>query len=572
MADTVAASPSGRAGSHPAVLGLASGVLLWFAFPPAGWSWLGWVALAPLFLLISSRRSRASIYLGAWFGGLAFWLLALSWILCIDPQAALGWGVMALVLSTLWPIFLGLSRLAVNGLGLPVTMAAPIVWTAIEYVRAYMFTGFPWYYLAHTQYRQLPLIQIADFSGALGLTFLMAAASALLADALTLPIFRKTPRGPRLTPAIGIRLGCVAAGLVATLGYGLFRLNTARFEPGPRVALLQTNLMQRYKSDKKYEELIAIYAGLVKRAAESSPKPDLIVWPETAYPNGFVVIDPELAPADFAKYAHAYDPDPERSVPYWLARRNYSDGELYGWVGETKIPMMVGVTTYHFRPGGLNRYNSAVLIEPTKKPVQSYHKLHLVPFGEYVPLLSTFPWLTALTPYRNGYVPSLTFGEHASWFDEGKYRYATAICFEDTVPQVTRRLFREVPDGRSPDVLLNLSNDGWFTTLDVNGQVRGSSEHEMHLAGSVFRAVEHRVPLARAANTGISAVVDGNGKVVASIPAAKEGVLVESVPLDPRTGLYTSWGDWVGQGCLAITIGLYPLARWRRRKSRAAVV
>src|SRR5687767_6418067 len=82
-------------GPHPIVLGLASGVLLWFSFPPAGWSWLGWVALAPLFLLVGGGRSRAANYLGAWLGGLAFWLLALNWILCIDPAASLAWGVMA---------------------------------------------------------------------------------------------------------------------------------------------------------------------------------------------------------------------------------------------------------------------------------------------------------------------------------------------------------------------------------------------------------------------------------------------------------------------------------------------
>ena len=571
QADSTSASHAGRAGSHPVVLGLASGVLLWFAFPPAGWSWLGWAALTPLFLLIPSRRHRGSLYLGAWLGGLAFWLLALSWILCIDPQAALGWGVMALVLSTLWPIFLGIARLAVLDLKLPVMMAAPIVWTAIEYVRAYMFTGFPWYYLAHTQYRQLPLIQIADFSGSLGLSLLMAASSGFLADLMTLPLMRKTPRGPRLTPAIGIRLGCLAAAIAATVGYGLFRLRTSHFEPGPRVALLQTNLMQRYRTGKTYDELIAIYNNLLHRAAESDPKPDFIVWPETAYPNGYVAVDPKLSADEFARQVHGYAPDdPDNTVDYWIARRNWSDSELFGWADKFNIPMMVGATTYDFRPGGLNRYNSAILVEPGRRAakVQSYHKLHLVPFGEYVPLISTFPWLTALTPYRNGHVPSLNFGGGASWFDQDKYRYATAICFEDTVPQVTRRLFSEVGDGKSPDVLLNLSNDGWFTTVDDDGTIHGSSEQEMHLAISVFRSVEHRVPLARAANTGISAVIDGNGKIVASLPAAKEGVLVETVPLDPRKGFYTYWGDWVGQGCLAITIGLVPLARYRRRKQR----
>ena len=239
-----ASRPAGRAGTHPVMLGVGSGLLLWLAFPPAGWSWLGWVALTPLFLLIPSQKSRRAIYLGAWLGGLAFWLLALNWILCIDPEAALGWGVMALVLSLVWPIFLAIARFAVRRLGLPLMIAAPIVWVATEYVRAYMFTGFPWYYLAHTQYRHLPLIQIADFSGSLGLSVLIAVASAFVVDAITLPLFRPTPRGPRLTRGMALRVGSLATALVATVGYGLFRLNTAAFTPGPRVALLQSNLMR----------------------------------------------------------------------------------------------------------------------------------------------------------------------------------------------------------------------------------------------------------------------------------------------------------------------------------------
>lgn len=561
-----ASRPAGRAGTHPAMLGIASGVLLWFAFPPAGWSWLAWVALVPLFLLIPCPKPRRAIYLGAWLGGLTFWLLALNWILCIDPEAALGWGVMALVLSAVWPIFLALARLGVRRLGLPLMVAAPVVWVATEYVRAYMFTGFPWYYLAHTQYRHLPLIQIADVSGSLGLSLLMAAASAFVVDAMTLPLFRSTPRGPRLTRGMAIRVGTLAVALAATVGYGLFRVGTAEFTPGPRVALLQSNLMQRYRSDMTEEKVLDVYIALIERAMNADPRPELIVWPETSFPYRFVSIDPKLTAAELAEQARAYSPN--ISAADWADVGEKTPAFLHNWTDRLGIPMIVGALTYDFRPGGLNRYNAAILLEPGKAAVQSYFKLHLVPFGEYVPLIKTFPWLTALTPYRDGHVPSLAFGGRPDWFDEKNYRYATAICFEDTVPQVTRRLFAEVKDGRSPDVLLNLSNDGWFAYKDDAGVIHGTSEHEMHLAASVFRAVEHRVPLARAANTGISSVVDGNGRVVAALEAGKEDVLVAPVPLDPRIGLYTRLGDWVGQGCLAITIGLIPLGL-RRKASRS---
>ena len=558
-----------RPGSHPVLIGLASGILLWFSFPPAAWSWLGWVALVPLFVLIPSQRSRVSIYFGAWLGGVVFWLLALNWILCIDATASIAWAAMALTLSLLWPIFLAISRLAVHRLRLPVMLVAPIVWVAIEYIRAYLLTGFPWYYLAHSQYQQLALIQIADFAGALGLSFVMAAANAFMADALTLPLLRPTDRGPRLTRPMAIRAGVLSVALLFTVGYGLIRLRSEAFEPGPRVALIQSNLMQRYASGKEADELLLDYVALINRALKSSPKPTLIVWPETAYPFGFVSIDPKLPPDQFASQVKDHNPD---WVPSdWTKKRDGVDAHLHQWVNEMGIPMVVGSTTYDFRTSGFSRYNSAILFEPNKPTIQSYHKIHLVPFGEYVPLIQTFPWLVALTPYRNGHIPSLTFGGGPAWFEEGKYRYATAICFEDTVPQVTRRLFAEIPDKRSPDVLLNLSNDGWFTSMDKDGVVHGSSEHEMHLAVSVFRSVEHRVPLARAANTGISAVVDGSGRILHRLPSGKSDTLVADIPLDPRTGLYTTLGDWLGLSCLAVTVGFMPLGWFRKPKAKVAL-
>src|SRR4051794_22163952 len=218
---------------HPVVLALASALLLFGAFPPAGWGWLAWGALAPLFVLIRSDRPRRSVYLAGWLGGLVFWLLALSWITRSDEGAWLAWIVMAGALSAWWPAFLLLARLAVRRLGLPLMVAAPVTWVALEFVRAYAVTGFPWYYLAHTQYRVLPLIQIADLAGAWGLSFLMAMANACWADLVTFPVLRPTPRGPRLARAQAVRLAVLAVVVGATLGYGFFRVGTAHFRPGP---------------------------------------------------------------------------------------------------------------------------------------------------------------------------------------------------------------------------------------------------------------------------------------------------------------------------------------------------
>jgi apolipoprotein N-acyltransferase len=244
------------------------------------------------------------------------------------------------------------------------------------------------------------------------------------------------------------------------------------------------------------------------------------------------------------------------TVGDWIERKQKIAEHLHGLTDLTGVPMLVGTVLYDHRPDTLNKYNAALLFEPLVQTIHSYNKIHLVPFGEFIPFLDNLPWLTIFTPYRNGYVPSLAFGRDPVIFPLGSHRLAVAICFEDTVPHVIRRFFHENSDGREPDMLINLSNDGWF---------HGSSELDMHLAVSVFRTIEHRVPLARAVNTGISALIDGNGEIRDTLPRLTESVLAVTVPLDDRTSLYTRLGDWLGISCLAVTIGLVPMGFLRRR-------
>jgi apolipoprotein N-acyltransferase len=168
-------------------------------------------------------------------------------------------------------------------------------------------------------------------------------------------------------------------------------------------------------------------------------------------------------------------------------------------------------------------------------------------------------------------MPSLDPGPGPSTLNLGPWRFGTPICFEDSVPHVARRL-AAAPNGHPTDVLLNLSNDGWF---------RGTAAHQLHLASSILRAVELRMPVARSVNTGTSALIDGNGTVLASLdppardapPNAAEGVLTVEVPLDPRTSFYMRTGDWLPIACLALCLGSVPIAlglalRDRRRRPR----
>jgi apolipoprotein N-acyltransferase len=550
-------SSANRALPHPAWLGLTSGLLLWLSFPPAEWAGAAWVALVPLFLLVGDDRSKRAVYLGSLLGGLAFWLLAIHWILWADQSAWPGWLAMAGFLSAGWPAFLFLARFARRRLGLPLIVAAPVLWVAIEYFRVFIFGGFPWYYLAHSQYRLIYFTQIADFSGALGLSFLMVLVNALWVDLLTLPLFRRKPGGSlwvRLALAQRVRLVVVGLGVLGTLAYGVFRVSTAAFHDGPRVALLQTSQITRFDEERPPAESLAELEALVRNALDETPRPDLIVWPESAYPFGYPEIEvglPSKTLDELVKQVH-----PDYIGADLTLKRDRVAAYFDFLMKATKVPMILGTSVYDFRKTGYSKFNGAILLRPGK-PREVYNKLHLVPFGEYVPLLETIPWLIHLTPFQGPRLRFLDHGKKPAWFEVGNYRLAPAICFEDTVPNLVRRFFAEAPDGRQPDVLVNISNDGWF---------HATSEHEMHLAVSVFRCIENRVPLARSVNTGISAMVDGNGRIVQSLAKLKTGVLTAIAPLDDRVSFYSTWGDWLGLFCLAATIGLLVLGTFAPRR------
>jgi apolipoprotein N-acyltransferase len=542
---------------HAVLAGLASGVLLSACFPPLEWSWLAWGALAPLFWLVTARQIGFKAYVAAWGGGLVFWLLAVEWLRMLDANAWLAWFAMALVFSLGWPVFLALARWALFRLEIPLILAAPITWVALEYARAYFLTGFPWYYLAHSQFRRVYLIQIADFASSLGVSLLIAMVNAMLVDFLTLPLFRRSKRRKRLTARQNMRICLVTILLGGALCYGAFRVSSAQFRDGPKLALLQSNIEQKRKNKGDAEKIIAEFAALVERALARSDRPDLIVWPETAYPFGFIAVDAALEAGTLESQVRSVAP--KLSAEAWLERRSAISASLHEWTDRLGVPMLVGSIYYDHLPGKLDRYNSAILIQPDSQTISFYHKMHLVPFGEYFPFFDTVPWLAALTPYHGEKVQSLSFGREPRFLGLGPYRLAVSICFEDTMPQVIRRFFTAARDGHQPDVLLNLSNDGWY---------HGSSELDIHLAIGVFRAIEHRVPLARAVNTGLTALVDGNGEIREALPKETQGVLSVTVPLDDRESCYSGWGDWLGLGCLAVSIGLVPLGLVRKIRTR----
>jgi apolipoprotein N-acyltransferase len=550
---------------------LASSVLLWLCFFPVAWGWLAWVALVPWLTLVRSPQRPWRLYLAAWLGGLCFYCPVLQWMRVADPRMVATWLLLTVHCSLFVPPALYLLR-RLDRLGLPLVASVPLVWVALEYVRGHFLEGFPWYFLAHTQHDFLALIQISDLAGGYAVTALVAAVNAV--------VFEWLARRPLVYGLFGLpqpasrRASLVAQSALVLLvftaffAYGTWRLGQHDFRVGPRVALVQGNLDQRLRNDSSAPagdarssaagEMIKHYAGLALRAA--AYKPELIVWPETSWPFDWEQIAPDAPAREAPKEVRKWDD---------LSRREAT--EYFG--AQFGTPMLLGVNSRIWSgPGQRERFNSALLILPDGSSPGRYDKIHRVPFGEYIPFRETLPFMNYFSPYDFDY--SVTAGRGQPRLPLGSYRFGVVICYEDTDPAMARGYVTHA-DGPPVDFILNISNDGWF---------EGTAEHEQHLAICRFRAIECRRTVARSVNMGVSAVIDGNGRVLRPSlrerneqgdvweiePRADElpvsewaqykkvpGILLARLPLDVRGSLYARWGDWLPGACwFVIALGL----------------
>src|SRR5262249_6343648 len=207
------------------------------------------------------------------------------------------------------------------------------------------------------------------------------------------------------------------------------------------LALLQSNLEQSHKFLKDPMEIRERFLHLIRVATARDERPDLIVWPETAYPFGFITRNPAGEPATLERQVRSIAPN--FAVKDWLEKQVAVEHDLHALADAVQVPMLVGSAIYDHQPAKLDKYNSAILVAPSSASIQIYHKMHLVPFGEFIPFIETLPWLALLTPYREK-IPSLSFGREPVTFMLGPYRFAATICFEDTIPQVIGRFFHGV--------------------------------------------------------------------------------------------------------------------------------
>jgi apolipoprotein N-acyltransferase len=563
-------------------LSLLTALMMWASFPPLDVGPLAYLAYVPLLMLVRPVQRPRWTYLAATVGGWLAFLALFQWMRLGDPLMYYAWAACGIYVGTYVPVFLWLCRTAVLRLHVPLVVAAPVLWTGLELVRAHLFTGQAWYLAGHTQYRWLELIQVSDLVGAYGVSFLVIAAAAVLA--MLVPVrwyewLRLVPAGvePRLairTPSPRgqwIATAGVVAVFAASLTYGFVRRGQATWtqpdaKAGPRIGLVQGNFTARVNTppgegEQAYRAHLALSRMARKEGAE------IVVWPEAMVYQPMMFADPNLSDADLERLAPGIPVEP------WRVRDTRKT--LTQHAAMLGAGMLVGTNAFTVdSEHGFRRYNSAALFHPSLGYQGRYDKIHRVPFGEYTPLQQELPFLARFSPF--GFGGGLQKGDGPVAFEYAGYRLAPIICFESTVPHVVRHVLNGTRrDGQPADVLVTLSNDGWF---------HGSSGLDQHLATSAFRCVENRTPMACAVNTGISAFIDGDGAIVEPdvyLDADREGrdrresfrgsfgrphrqlnaVLVHDVPLDGRWSAYLAYGDWFALTCagLAVFVGVLGL-------------
>lgn len=585
--DQARAAPAPTRGA--VTLSLLTALLMWGAFAPLSWGPLGWVCLVPLIQLIRLDRPTRRMYRLIYVGGLAFTLAALQWMRLGDTWMYPAWVALAAYVALYFPLFVGLSRIAVHRWKLPLVFAVPTVWVGLEFARAHVVSGFAWYFLSHTQFEWNRLIQISDVTGAYGVSFLVAMGNAALAEcvpwrwlqrlgtaSLDAPNGLSNVTGRRQWIGIGATLALVAGALI----YGTVR-REAEFPAGPRVALIQGNFPSSLKHDgSKFDQIYAVHVALTGEAVRHQP--DLIVWPETMFRWGVRTTDPDMTDEELEALHSSLDAGNWRALETEARRQLITLGE------QARADLIIGSDALDATPGKLAHYNSALFIDHAASAIAGrYDKMHRVPFGEYIPLADTFTGLQRLFPFAGEM--GISAGRNAHVFHSGGRRLLPTICFEDTVPHLVRSMVEAAEKEQPVDCLVNLTNDGWF---------HGSSELDQHLITSAFRCVETRTPLVRAVNTGISAFIDGNGVIrepeafidfdgersdavdLRTSMRDKSGrfykqlnaALISTVPLDPRRSLYVAWGDWFAAICAAVCAGLvvWSIARRFARNGASA--
>ena len=481
-----------------------SGALLFLSFPKFGLGVVAWFAFVPLFIALKDVESVWRSLLLGWIAGMASCVGILYWI----THVVVNFGNLPLYLGIFLMLLLAFylsfyTALFAAGIvllrkGVPLYLSAPVLWMCLEYVKSKAFTGFPWENLGYSQFNNLFLIQIADVIGVFGLSFLIVLLNTTFYSFMT----GKFKRSFTLAAIVFL----LWAGIYF---YGVQRIaqinELLKDAQGMEVSLVQGNINQSIKWNRNYQqETINIYEELsLSRPPEAG---GLIVWPETAVPFHF------QDDSDLQRHVK----DIPRKTQNWF---------------------VFGSTSYQDRRGDTDFYNSAFLLSPLGDIQGKYDKVHLVPYGEYVPMRTVFPFVNKLAEGIGD------FGEGKGFFPlkMGTRKIGVMICYEGILSEAAR-MYKNA----GAELLVNITNDAWFGSTSAPYQ---------HLSMTIFRAVETRLYLVRAANTGISAIVHPTGKILTKTGIFHKDMIRGEIKYIQLPTVYAKFGDWpVGAGFLCLAI------------------
>jgi apolipoprotein N-acyltransferase len=548
---------------------IAGAAMLTVIQPPVSWSFLAWVALVPFILACSPIAKPWSLALIAYTVSLCYWLGNLYWVF---PITIAGWFAFCAYTAVLWPM-MALCLRYCRIKKIPLFLAAPVLFVAAERLQGFFLGGFFWRFLAHSQYNNTTIIQIADIFGAAGVSFLIAMVNGLIAELILDARYFKSI----FKTANFIKTALVAITVIAAVIYGRWRINQSDqfITDGPLVASLQSNVPQSVKrealrgeaetaeqtSEMIFNELIQDSNAAVKAGAE------LVIWPETMVQ---ATLNPEVL--------NIVGPNHPWKIFDQALRDHAKDkafilvGAFGGMPDETKTELV-------------ERYNSAFLYTKNGQQYEKrYDKIHLVLFGEVLPFRKSCPLLFKLlmkfNPY--GFDHSLEAGSNYTVFEmtneQGQdYKFSVMICYEATIPAIARRFTLDKQEHKRINWLVNISNDGWFVRFKPvpsasSGQApseaegkektQPSTELPQHAAICVFRAVENRLAVIRSVNTGISCLIDSlgrtkNGFSAGTLPKkamqrkGMAGWFADKMPIDNRVTFFSKHGQWLDFCCTA---------------------
>ncbi|MDR3557154.1 MAG: apolipoprotein N-acyltransferase [Syntrophobacteraceae bacterium] len=487
--------------------------MLTAGFPKPAMFYLAWAAFVPLLYAIRGRSGKQAFALG-YICGFVHSLTCLYWIdyavYHFGGFSLATSGLILLLLCLAMGVYQALFALAAQKFDsspLLYVFGLPFVWVSLEWIRAFMISGFPWSNLGYTQTPLLHLIQVADITGVYGLSWLVVLGSTVISGCL-LNFYRRS--GP-----------AVLAGLiVCLLVYGVWR--TERIEglqhlqAGVNVTVVQGDIAQGEKWDSAIvDKTIATYAGLSEKALRKKPVPDLIVWPESA-------------------------------MPFYYGLNRELSAKVDEAVRSTGKPLLFGSLGAVQSGGKVQLLNNGYLLDGKAQFLGAYAKQHLVPFGEYVPWVDLFRFAQNASVGPVGFIPGTNPGPLVL---KG-LPLGVLICYEDIFPNIARDTVQ-----RGAELLVNITNDAWY------GDTAGPYQE---LEISRWRAIECRVPLARAANTGISAFFDATGRECGNVPLNSRGFLTCAVYPMSYLSFYVKYGDLFAWFCVFMTICAII---WRLRRS-----